>query len=274
MAPSSPALEPVSATILRHASWGLRAAPRESPLAGRIERRWRWPVVAALLATIPAFYAELLLPTGSTWAPSAYLVAAVVLACALIAVAWHTPSPRQHLTANPGEWLLIAGLFSAALLPTSQGSGAALSLRLAVALLTLLRMVWALKHLLNRGGLTYLLAMALMVLMGCGLGFWWLEPTVHTLGDGLWLAFTTAATVGYGDLVPTTPASKIFSVFVVLLGLGVLTLVTAAIATSWIETGERRMEREILQDMRHEMARLRHELQALRESLPGSAKKD
>ncbi|OYT87322.1 MAG: ion transporter [Burkholderiales bacterium PBB6] len=128
-------------------------------------------------------------------------------------------------------------------------------------------MVWATQHLITRGGLTYLLTMAVGVLLLCGLGFWWLEPTVHTLGDGLWLAFTTAATVGYGDVVPTTPAAKIFSVFVVLLGFGVLTLVTAAIATSWVETEERRIEREIMRDMRREMASVRHELVALRREL-------
>jgi voltage-gated potassium channel len=102
------------------------------------------------------------------------------------------------------------------------------------------------------------------VLLACGLGFWWLEPTTPTLADGMWLAFTTAATVGYGDVVPTTAASKIFSVFVVLLGFGVLTLVTAAIATKWVETEERLIEREIIHDMRHEMALLRRELAALR----------
>ena len=48
-------------------------------------------------------------------------------------------------------------------------------------------------------------------------GFWWLDPKVLTLSDGLWLSFTTAATVGYGDLVPSTHASRAFSVVVVLL---------------------------------------------------------
>ncbi|KAB0577726.1 two pore domain potassium channel family protein [Ideonella dechloratans] len=125
-------------------------------------------------------------------------------------------------------------------------------------------MVWAQQHLVTRGGVTYLLTVSLGVLLACGLGFWWLEPTTPTLADGMWLAFTTAATVGYGDVVPTTAASKIFSVFVVLLGFGVLTLVTAAIATKWVETEERLIEREIIHDMRHEMTLLRRELAALR----------
>jgi voltage-gated potassium channel len=74
--------------------------------------------------------------------------------------------------------------------------------------------------------------------------------------------------VGYGDLVPTTPASRIFAVFVVLLGYGVLSLVTAALAARWVETEERRIEREILHDMRREMAAVRAELATLREALP------
>jgi voltage-gated potassium channel Kch len=94
------------------------------------------------------------------------------------------------------------------------------------------------------------------------------EPKAITLGDGLWLAFTTAATVGYGDIVPSTPASKIFSVFVVMLGYGVLSLVTAAIATRWIGTEERIIEREILRGMHHEMLALKQEIAALRQERP------
>jgi voltage-gated potassium channel len=48
----------------------------------------------------------------------------------------------------------------------------------------------------------------------CGVGLWWLEPGTPARGGGLWLAFTTAATVGYGDSVTSLPASNNFSVFV------------------------------------------------------------
>ena len=106
------------------------------------------------------------------------------------------------------------------------------------------------------------------MLVLCGLGFWWIEPTTPTFGDALWLAFTTAATVGYGDSVPTTPASKIFAVFVVFLGVGAITLVAAAIASAWIATEERHIEREILDDLHKQLGALRAELAALREALP------
>ena len=44
-----------------------------------------------------------------------------------------------------------------------------------------------------RNGLTYSLAPSMPL---GGARFWSLEPKVHMLRDRLWLAFTTAATVG------------------------------------------------------------------------------
>jgi voltage-gated potassium channel len=110
-----------------------------------------------------------------------------------------------------------------------------------------------------------LLAAAALLLL-CGVVYWRIEPTTPTLGDAVWLAFATAATVGYGDLVPTTPASKMFSVVVVLLGFAVLSLVTAAVAASWVESREREIEREILRDLHRQVGALRAEVAALRET--------
>lgn len=253
--------------VRRAAGWGLSSPPHDNLRAARAERQWRWPTLLTLLFTVPAFYVELLHAAPSTLADAAYLCAALMVGTSLLHIGWTTHNPVGHVLANPTDVLLVLGLVASAVLPASHHSTVALGVRLAVAFMTLLRMVWAMQHLITRGGLTYLLLVSVLVLAACGLGFWWLEPTTPTLADGLWLAFTTAATVGYGDLVPTTSASRIFSVFVVLLGFGVLTLVTAAIATSWVETEERLIEREILRDMRREMASVRNEVIALREAL-------
>lgn len=86
----------------------------------------------------------------------------------------------------------------------------------------------------------------LIMVMG-GLGFWWIDPNVNSFSDGLWLAFTTAATVGYGDHVPSTDASRAFAVCVVLLGLAVLSLVTASISALFVQNEEREIEHKLLQ---------------------------
>lgn len=246
------------------AGFGLRLAPASAGDAVRIERRWRLPTLLAQVATIPAFYLDMLREDATWPAVLAYLLAAVMLGAALWHTARATGRPRAHLRANGLDLVLVLGLLAAAFGPPSQHSDWMLLARLVVAFLSLLRMVWCLQHLLTRGGTVYLMALSFLVLLMCGVGFWWLEPRTPTLADGLWLAFTTAATVGYGDIVPTTPASRIFAVFVVLLGFGVLTMVTAAIATTWIETEERRIERELMQSLHREVATVRAELAALR----------
>lgn len=247
--------------------WGLSLAPGDNVQARVIETHWRWPTVLALAATIPAFYLELLKVSSPTLAALDYALAALVLTAALAHTAWRSRHPGLHLRRNPLDLALVAGLVLAALLPASSGSHAALALRLIVAFLALVRMVWALQHLFTRGSVVYMMVVAALMLLLCGAGYWWLEPTTPTLGDGIWLAFATAATVGYGDVVPTTLASKIFSVFVVMLGFGVLSMVTAAIATRWVETEERLIEREILRDVHHQIDSLRQEIASLRADL-------
>ena len=102
-------------------------------------------------------------------------------------------------------------------------------------------------RLITRRGVVYSLALCLSILGLGGVGFWLLEPSAHTLSDGMWLAFTTAATVGYGDIVPSTHASRIFSVVVVMLGLAVFSMVTASVAAMFVETEERQIERDLMQ---------------------------
>lgn len=119
------------------------------------------------------------------------------------------------------------------------------------------------KRFINRRGLIYSLVLCLVILGAGGIGFWILEPRAVTLSDGLWLAFTTAATVGYGDIVPSTHASRIFAVIVVLFGLAVLSLVTASVAAMLVEAEERQIERDLM----HELTALRTELHSLRKNV-------
>lgn len=123
------------------------------------------------------------------------------------------------------------------------------------------------RHLLVRRGLLYSLLLAFAILLLGGVGFWVLEPTVTTLHEGLWLAFTTAATVGYGDVVPTSAVSRAFSVVVVLLGLAVLSLVTASLAAIFVEQDVEAEEKQIEIETLRELAQLRHQMQVMRAML-------
>ena len=121
------------------------------------------------------------------------------------------------------------------------------------------------KLVIGRRGLAYSLGLCMLILGIGGLGFWVLEPRAETYSDGLWLAFTTAATVGYGDIVPSTHASRFFAVLVVLMGLAVLSLVTASVAAMLVEVEERAVDSELLREihaLRLEVRHLRDEVHA------------
>jgi voltage-gated potassium channel len=53
-------------------------------------------------------------------------------------------------------------------------------------------------------------------------------------GGGLWWAVQTVTTVGYGDLVPTNVAGRVVATVIMLFGIGFLTVVTAAITSSFV----------------------------------------
>jgi voltage-gated potassium channel len=65
-----------------------------------------------------------------------------------------------------------------------------------------------------------------------------------SLWDGIWWAVTTATTVGYGDLYPTTVQGRIIGMALMFVGIAFLSLLTAAIASRFVkqERGEEHTE--------------------------------
>jgi voltage-gated potassium channel len=55
-----------------------------------------------------------------------------------------------------------------------------------------------------------------------------------SIGSGVWWAVQTVTTVGYGDHVPTTVAGRLVASLVMLFGIGFLTVVTAAITSTFV----------------------------------------
>ncbi|HEX5371666.1 MAG TPA: potassium channel family protein [Aquabacterium sp.] len=116
-----------------------------------------------------------------------------------------------------------------------------------------------------QSGIIRILLIATAVVALCGLGYYMVDPAIESIGEGFWLAFTTAATVGYGDLVPSTVESRVFSVIVVVVGFAVLSLVTASISALLVGKQERMIEYEILHDLHKQVRLLREEIAELRQ---------
>ena len=72
-----------------------------------------------------------------------------------------------------------------------------------------------------------------------GTVFYWRVEDLSWV-DSLYLTMMTLTTVGYGDIAPTTTGGRIFTVFYVLLGIGLVAALVTEIARSAIAAREER----------------------------------
>lgn len=221
-----------------------------------------------LVLTIPAFYLVLDQP-----APRQLLSGQILYALAALLCGVHLAMPeRQPRARHLRHWrhidaVLMLGALASIWPSAPPWADTEWLLRLMLCAVIFLRMIsLAVGHVGPRS-LLKVCGLSLAMLVAAGGGFYWLEPQVHSFADGLWLAFTTGATVGYGDIVPSTQASRVFAVFIVLLGYALLSLVTASIAALLVGEDEKLVRRELHADMRlllHQIDMLREEIAAER----------
>lgn len=57
-----------------------------------------------------------------------------------------------------------------------------------------------------------------------------------TIWDGIWWAVVSVTTVGYGDLYPKTVEGRLVAMVVMLFGIGFLSVLTATIASRFVQT--------------------------------------
>jgi voltage-gated potassium channel len=94
----------------------------------------------------------------------------------------------------------------------------------------------ALKEILGRRGLVYVVAITtLLILVGGGcLSILEPETVKGGYGDGIWWAVVTASTVGYGDIAPTTFLGRLIAVLLMLVGIGLMSTLAASITSHFV----------------------------------------
>ena len=221
--------------------------------------------LAALMLSIPAFYLVLTGPTAMHRHVGSFLYGVTALLMA-IDRRWQPRFGAQgaaRQNASSLDLVILVGALASAWPSDPAWTMLEWVLRLGFSGVVFIRLSTILARLVAPHHLFQVLAIAVVLLAVAGGGFYWLEPRVLTYADGLWLAFITGATVGYGDLVPSVPASRIFAVFIVLLGYALFSVVTASIAALFVSEDEKRFEKELHDDIRS----LRAEIVTLRTEL-------
>lgn len=112
------------------------------------------------------------------------------------------------------------------------------------------------------------LAVALGVVILSGILITRLESSVGSVWDGIWWAWVTVFTVGYGDIVPHSAPGRIFAALLIMFGVVLISLLTANLAAFLIGGEVRKVEREereadiMLRDIAQRLQRVEQMLQA------------
>jgi voltage-gated potassium channel len=252
--------------------------PGDNPRAYTWEQRLHGVMIAIALVSLVAFYLTEFAHSRELFALG-HLLEWLIFVGFSFELLWMTAICDRKIAYLRHNWLDVLIVLSAgfALIGVeTEWVDLGRLLRLATVALLLTRALRPLRTLLTPGGLPYVAAVAVIIFLVAGAVFYWLEPTVRSYADGLWLAFVTGATIGYGDFVPTTSASRLFAVVITMVGLTLFSLVTAAVAAFFIGEDEKALREQMYRDLqllKEDVARLLSEEEALlRRELQGDVR--
>lgn len=116
----------------------------------------------------------------------------------------------------------------------------------------------------KRSNTKYAVGLAGVIVLLAAVMVWSVEHTnpdssIQSLTDALWWAVTTVTTVGYGDKYPVSPEGKAVAITLMILGIAIFGLVSATLASLFVESGSR----DEYDELRDHMNRLETKLDAL-----------
>lgn len=223
------------------------------PALERLVTALEWPMAVLALAVIPA----MLLDDGAS-TPTVHVVATAVnwfvwiAFCIEFGARWAVSRDRQVFIRK--SWFDLAVIVVSppfGVPETMQGLRAVRAVRV-LRILRLLRAVGVLaiglrtiRRILGHRRFHHVLLAASGIMLLGAAGLYLLEEGrnegVRSFADALWWAVTTTTTVGYGDVYPKTGAGRIIAVVLMLVGIGLIGVFTATIASFFVvgdETSE------------------------------------
>lgn len=110
-----------------------------------------------------------------------------------------------------------------------------------------------------------LLVAAFIITMG-GLFVAAIDPAFDSPADGIWWAWVSVTTVGYGDLVPVSNEGRFFSILLILVGIVMISLITANISAYYFSK-EAEKETRLEQESIRRIKKLEEHLTRLEEKI-------
>jgi voltage-gated potassium channel len=242
--------------------------------SGRVVHEFEWVVLVATLALIPVIVIEEAVKGGGwkTFATAANWVIWGVFVAFLAFVLTVAPDKLAALRAH---WLDAAIVVLT--VPVFGSFLSSLRLLRLARLLRLLRLgvllsraIQAERSFSNRDVFRFAALITLLVVVIGGAA----ESLAETgefpsLWDGVWWSVETVTTVGYGDLVPHTVEGRIIAMIAMVVGIGFVSVLTAAVASRFVRTDTGTDVERTLSRVEAELGEVKRELQTMTRLVSG-----
>ena len=225
--------------------------PDENVTARRWGRRLEWPMLFLALWMLITWSLSFTGQVEEKLHQFTDIVIWLFFLTETLVLAFLVDNPKRYLSSNwMNLFIIVLGL------PVLWGEMAFSSilriLRVVLIITLLLPIGSTVRSLLkqNHLGVTLLVSALFVGLSGLFISI--IDPGVDTPWDGIWWALVTITTVGYGDIVPASPAGRVFGAVLILFGIGLVSLLTASFSVFFLSKEEEEVigkESELLNRM-------------------------
>lgn len=230
--------------------FGLSGVSRsERSLAVKVGRWFEWPMILLAFWIILEWYIEaqsltpLALTLFTDWFIWSFFFVETLILVILV------EHKIQFLRSNWGSLVIVFAGFPL-LWDIFPHAGGLRALRLLVLFSLLFNMSAAARKILGRNhlGTTLMVSFIIVILAGTLMSV--IDPNIATPLDGIWWAWVTITTVGYGDIVPGSTAGRLFGALLILLGIALFSMLTASFSAFFLAQGEDEISRQELESNR------------------------
>jgi voltage-gated potassium channel len=229
--------------------------PNERPIALKWGRWLEWPILGVALWIPIQLYLEKVNVIDSDDVVFYDLLIWLIFA---LETSFMTLLVRDKTRYLKGNWLnliiiIVGAAHSQVYAPVA---GVLRNLRLILMMYLLVKVSRRLREFLSRGKVPTILAISATVVVLSGIIVTHLDPTMGDVGDGIWWAWVTMTHTGFGDIVPTTTAARAFAALLILIGVVLISLMTAHLSVFLIGSEVEKIEEGVVTQIEGDIDRV------------------
>lgn len=209
----------------------------ENARARRIGRLFEWPMILIAFWIVFEWYLEARAdgPLPYSYVTDWFLWAFFLLETLVLTAV--VDDKARYLRNNWSNLVIvIAGM--PLLWQAFPHAGGLRALRLLAMFTMLMNMSGSFQKIMGRNHLGPTLMVSFIIIIMAGTLMAVIDPNVQTPMDGIWWAWVTVTTVGYGDIVPGSTAGRLFGSVLILMGIGLFSMMTASFSAFFMQQEE------------------------------------